>query len=51
MNGFLPLAELEEHAIRRALEATDNNVSKAAQILGISRATLYRKMRMHGAPA
>ena len=47
----LPLAELEEHAIRRALEATDNNVSKAAQILGISRATLHRKLRKHGAPA
>ena len=40
----VPLADLERQAIRRALAATDHNVSQAARALGISRATLHRKL-------
>lgn len=38
------LAEAERGAIRRALGRTGNNVSAAARLLGISRATLHRKL-------
>jgi two-component system, NtrC family, response regulator HydG len=38
------LAEAEEDQIRRVLAATGGNKSKAAQILGIERKTLYRKL-------
>ena len=48
-DAVVPLAEMEEHAIGRALEATDHNVTKAAQLLGLSRATLHRKLKKRGA--
>jgi transcriptional regulator with PAS, ATPase and Fis domain len=38
------LAEAEEDQIRRVLTATGGNKSKAAQVLGIERKTLYRKL-------
>jgi DNA-binding NtrC family response regulator len=38
------LAEAEEDQIRKVLTATGGNKSKAAQILGIERKTLYRKL-------
>jgi DNA-binding NtrC family response regulator len=41
----LALAELEREAIIRALEITGGNKSRAARLLGISRATLYEKLR------
>jgi len=34
-----------EYQIRRALEATRGNREKAALLLGISRATIYRKIK------
>ena len=34
----------EERLIREALERTEGNVPDAAQLLGISRATAYRKI-------
>ena len=40
----VPLAVLEREAIRRALAVTGHNVSQAARALGISRATLHRKL-------
>ncbi len=39
------LKELEEQAIQSALAKSDNNISSAARLLGISRATLYRKLK------
>jgi DNA-binding NtrC family response regulator len=38
------LADAEEDQIRRVLAATGGNKSKAAQLLGIERKTLYRKL-------
>lgn len=45
--GALQLGELEEQAIRRALEQHQGNVSRAAKALGISRASLYRRMEKY----
>ncbi len=41
---LMPLRELEQRAIRQALAATDGNVSEAARLLGIGRATVYRRL-------
>jgi len=41
----LSIAKSEEEQIRRALEASGGNRDRAARLLGISRATIYRKMR------
>lgn len=43
-NPVETLAEAEEDQIRRVLAATGGNKSRAAQILGIERKTLYRKL-------
>jgi DNA-binding NtrC family response regulator len=40
----LPLQEIEHQYIRRILEKTGGNKYQAAQILGIDRKTLYRKL-------
>lgn len=44
----LNLVELEKDAIDRALLKYDGNMSKAAEALGLGRATLYRKMSKYG---
>ena len=41
------LAHVEKQAILQALEQSGGNRSQAAQRLGISRATLYQKMKKH----
>jgi two-component system response regulator HydG len=41
--GLASLAEVERQHIRRVLEATHGNKSRAAVILGVDRRTLYRK--------
>ena len=42
---ILPLRMIEDHLIQRALTHTRGNVSHAANMLGISRAKLYRRLR------
>jgi DNA-binding NtrC family response regulator len=42
------LAETERRAIREALLATGGNMSRTAGLLGIGRATLYRKAKKYG---
>ena len=41
----MPLAELERRYTQHVLERLDGNKLQAAQVLGISRATLYRILR------
>lgn len=40
----VPLEELERRAIEHALRVTGGRVAKAAKLLGIGRATLYRRL-------
>jgi two-component system, NtrC family, response regulator len=50
-NGPAPvgkLDEMEQILIRRTIEESGDNLSKAAKTLGISRATLYRRMEKYG---
>lgn len=42
--GSLNLEELESNAIDQALKQADGNISRAAELLGISRFALYRKI-------
>ena len=44
------LAEVEAEAIRRALAHTRGRQGKAAELLGISRKTLWEKRRRYGIP-
>ena len=41
-----PLGEVEKQYILRVLEETGGNKAKAAKILGISRETLYQKLKV-----
>jgi two-component system response regulator HydG len=43
-----PLEDEERRLVLRALEATGGNVQEAARLLGISRATIYRKLERYG---
>ncbi len=45
--SLLPLSEVERRQIVYTLEMTENNKSKAARILGISRQTLREKLRLY----
>ena len=45
--AILPLAEIERQTLIYALEATGNNMTQAAQALGIGRVTLYRKLKKY----
>jgi DNA-binding NtrC family response regulator len=40
----VPLGELERRAIEHALRVTGGRVARAAKLLGIGRATLYRRL-------
>ncbi len=44
---ILSLKEIEKQALSHALEVTDNNITKAAQALGINRVTIYRKLKKY----
>jgi len=45
--GLMPLSEVERLQILYTLEMTENNKSKAARVLGISRQTLREKLRLY----
>ena len=45
---LLSLAKSEEDQIRRALKESGGNRERAAKMLGISRATVYRKLKEYG---
>ena len=42
---MMTLEQMETEHLRRAMEISDGNMSKAADLLGISRQTLYRKIK------
>lgn len=44
---FSPLEEMEKNHIMAAVERTEGNKAKAAKLLGISRDTLYNKLRKY----
>ena len=43
-----PLEEIEKKAIEKAYFRSDRNAAEAAKVLGISRATMYRKLKQFG---
>jgi len=47
-SGISPLDEVEKAAIIQALERHQSNVSRAAEALGLTRASLYRRMEKYG---
>jgi DNA-binding NtrC family response regulator len=47
-SGISSLDEIEKTAIIQALERHLNNVSRAAEALGLTRASLYRRMEKYG---
>ena len=47
-SGDQSLEELEKAAILRVLAEVQYNKSKASEVLGIDRATLYRKAQRYG---
>ena len=50
-DGFLSLIDMEKQLIRATLERLKGNQSVAARKLGISRSTLWRKMKEYGLEA
>jgi DNA-binding NtrC family response regulator len=48
MNNTLNLDEVERTAIAKALQMHNGNISKAADELGLTRASLYRRMEKYG---
>ena len=47
VSELVPLAEVERKYIRRVLALVDGNKSRAAEILGLDRRTLYRKLKRY----
>jgi DNA-binding NtrC family response regulator len=45
---YLSLDELESLHVRRVLSAASGNLTRAAEILGVTRTTLYNKIRKYG---
>jgi DNA-binding NtrC family response regulator len=45
------LASIERHAIAAALKTTNGDRGRAAELLGISRSTLYSKLPRRGRPS
>jgi DNA-binding NtrC family response regulator len=46
--GSLTLDEMEKLMVKKAIKAYNNNLSKVAEALGISRAALYRRIEKYG---
>lgn len=46
--GGIDLEGVEREYVRKALEQTGNNRSKAARLLGITRAQLYSRLEKYG---
>jgi transcriptional regulator of acetoin/glycerol metabolism len=46
--GSATLDGMEKSMIKQALKFHENNISKAARSLGLSRSALYRRMEKHG---
>ena len=42
---IVPLEEVEAEHVRRVVEKCHGNISKAAEMLGITRQTLYAKIK------
>ncbi len=47
-HSILKLDNIEKQTLKQALRESKGNKSKAAKLLGISRDTLYRKMKQFG---
>ncbi len=47
MDDVIPLEKVEEKMINHAIKITEGNYAEAARLLGISRATLYRKAELY----
>lgn len=47
-NGFSSLEDMEKEYILKVMKETENNQSRASQILGIDRKTLYLKLKRFG---
>ena len=47
-DGDLPLAEIEKRHIRTVLRNSRGNIEKSAKILGISRSSLYERVKRYG---
>lgn len=43
-NNIIPLKELEDRAIKQAVDLCEGNINKAAQYLGVAPSTIYRRM-------
>lgn len=48
--GSISLDELENQMIRRAMSFHRNKISKAAQALGVTRSSLYRRLEKYNIP-
>ena len=48
MHESLDLDEVEKSTIRKAINKHNGNISKAAKELGLTRASLYRRLEKHG---
>lgn len=49
-NDHMTLREIESAYINHILDSFPKNLTKASEILGVSKATLYRKMKEYGKP-